>query len=103
MSRLIQHYFDATRQFEHDRNAPTLVPWLTFDDNAFGSEILHRARKVFAHQRELMSARFVGRTFGWMNAELRRWQRKNQPALAGIDVLPPEHIAQRRPKRVGLR
>src|SRR5207237_7970949 len=38
-----------------------------------------------------------------MNADLGRRQREDQPAVARVDMLPAEHVAQRRSERIRLR
>jgi hypothetical protein len=38
-----------------------------------------------------------------VHAELGRWQREDQPAVAVVDVAPTEDVAQNRPQLVRLR
>lgn len=61
-------------------------------------ERLSRSLDVIAHQMQLVANRTVLR----MYRDLRRGQRKDQPAIAGIDRPPVEKFAEKRPVRVGI-
>jgi hypothetical protein len=62
-----------------------------------GFEISQGRRKVVAHEEQLV---LVVR-FGIMECGLKRWHRKNQPAVASIDAGKLKYIAKKGP--VGLR
>ncbi len=58
---------------------------------------------VVAHERELVAhARVERRPFAWVHAELGGRQREDQPTMPGVDVLPPEHVAEDVADRLGL-
>src|SRR5436190_5721134 len=53
---------------------------------------------VVAHKIELVLA--VCRA--WMNGQFCRWARKDKPALASVDCLEPEHVAEERAIALGI-
>ena len=68
------------------------------------SRPLHEDRDIVAwmssHMKFSLCADVVW-FLGWMNAELGRRQREDEPSATGIDVLEPEHVAKHRAKSVG--
>jgi hypothetical protein len=104
VSRLVEHDLDAAGQSEHDGDAPAFVLGLALHLDAFRPQLTDRGPDVIARQGELVAhSRLVGRPFGGMHPELRGRQGEDEPAVAGVDVLPAEDVAERRAKRVGLR
>lgn len=55
--------------------------------------------EVVAHQRDLVMLR---PSVGGMDSQLRGTAPEDEPAGVGVDVRPPEDIAEERPRRVGI-
>ena len=102
--RLVQHHLHPTGQVEHRDDAVALVLGLVPHLDALAAQLGDGGGDVIAHERQLVAdAARVGRSFGRMHAQLRRRQGEDEPAVAGIDVLPAEDVPQRRSQRLGLR
>ena len=92
---LVEHDLAATGQVEHYSNAVAFVDGLAWDIDSFGAQLTDGGMDIIAHQREQMAdAAFVGRAFGRMHAKFRGRQSKDQPAVAGIDVVEAEDVAE---------
>ena len=98
MPRLVKQDFHATGQDQRDAHAETLVFRVTAHLDAFAAELICGRCHVVAQQRELMIRVVLGR----VDAELGGRQREDQPAVAGVDVLPAEHFAELRAQLLRL-
>ena len=63
-----------------------------------GLEGGHGGGDVVGQEMELGPAALLGR----MDGEFGRWQREDQPGVAGVDRPGPEHLGQGGPGRVGI-
>ena len=88
MFGLIEGKFAATRQRDGCENSPRLLADAGSAD-ALAFELAHRRLEVVAHQVQPMPA-----VVAWMNRELSRWQSEDEPAIASIDGVEAEDVAE---------
>jgi hypothetical protein len=97
MFRLVQADLAATRKADPGERSPP------FFVNGRAKDVLPRQRahlgfQVGADEIELMAIVL----FCWMKGCLRRRQREDQPAVAGIDGCEPQHIAKENAVGLGI-
>src|SRR5215212_9954313 len=90
MPRLIEAKRAAARKFYRSHQPPPFI-----DDSARKYDALllwlcHRRLEIIAHQKQLVLILVVR----WMNAELRGWEREDEPALSGVHRSETQHIAE---------
>ena len=89
MFRLIQADVAASGKGDPgERSPPFFVNGRA--DHVLSREISHLSLQVGAHEIELMAIIVFCR----MKSCLCRWQREDQPAVAGIDGCQPQHVAK---------
>src|SRR5215510_1811691 len=97
--RLVKRKLAAARRPESRYEPEALVGDGPGELDPFAPQLLHRGVHVVAHQAELMATIVVR----GVDAQLGRGQREDQPAVVGVHVREPEHVAKERtdPLRVG--
>src|SRR5690606_32073986 len=104
MPRLVQLHFEPARQLQRHDDAVALVSRLARHLDPLRAQVANRRVDVVAHQLELMAdARGGRRALGGVNAQLRGRKLEDEPAVAGIDVLPAEDVAEDGADLLGLR
>ena len=101
MARLIDREFSAARNLHGGDAAPALVRDLAHKLDAFLFQCGDSGLNVFAHQVKLM-APFHLRCIGWVNSELGRRQRKDEPAVSRVDKGHPQRVAKKGARRFGI-
>src|SRR5207253_8274373 len=98
MLRLVEADVAGARNLQPGQKPPTFVRQRGDELDALPLELVHRLLDVLAHQVELVPARLrCG-----MDGELARRQREDQPAVVRIDVREREHVAEERPRGLGV-
>src|SRR5689334_3170240 len=98
MLGLVEAERAGARQLQVGHAAPTLFRDAGAEARAPGFQLPDGRLQVVAHQEQLvlpLPGTGVSRDFG-------RWALEDQPAVAGVDVWPPEHVPQERADGVRL-
>src|SRR5215216_258506 len=85
VARLVHIHRDAARQRRGDDDAVPMILGVAADDDAVRAQLANGGVDVVADERQLVLRRLAAGAFSGMDAELRRWERENQPAVPGID------------------
>jgi len=97
--RLVQAEFTAVRQMDRRRQPPR-----RFRDraalNAFIGKLFDRGLQVVTHQIQFVMRLFI--LFCRMRGQLGGRRGKDEPAVAGVDRLEAEHVAQKSADLVGV-
>jgi hypothetical protein len=101
--RLVEHHVDAAGQHHRRDDPEPLVLGLAPELDALRLEVGLRRGDVVAHERQLVCRALRAVPAGGVHAHLGRRQREDQPTVPGVDVVEPEHVAQRRPQRLRFR
>ncbi len=109
VSRLIQLNVIRARHNHHDDAAVLALLDRTSELRSFRLQLADRRIDVVAHQRDgVVTRAIVGLAFPFavrrVHAHLARTRSENEPIVIEIlgDVLPPEHVAQKRPRCVSI-
>src|SRR6266545_1221988 len=98
--RLVQADLAGSRNPQMRDQSESLVSDLAVKLSALLRELGHGPLDVLAHKEQLVGSAWE-RLAGRMDADLRRRQREDEPAVVRVHVLPPEHVAEERAR--GLR
>src|SRR5437899_4603088 len=98
MPRLIDRQLATARNDHAGDSAESLVADRTGERHALRRKLGHGRFDVIAHQIQLMAG-----SLGWMDAELRRGQREDQPTATGVDRPKPQDIAEELPDTLRIR
>ena len=97
MAGLVETEVASAGQADHGQQTPAFIGNASATDAALFKLFDFRVN-VVAHKIELVLA--VCRA--WMNGQFCRWARKDKPALASVDCLEPEHVAEERAIALGI-